>query len=108
MVKSKNHTNHNQSAKNHRNGIKSLPKNKYGSQTGVNQMLRKNTRRCRKFDLTVKKEVNLEKKIQKMRDNKLQILAAIKARIEQKAAAKLALKEKSSKKKKKKKKNKKK
>lgn len=106
MVKSKNHTNHNQNAKNHRNGIKAIPKNKYGAQTGVNQTLKKNTRRGRKFDPTVVKEVNLEKKIERMRKNKQLILAAIKARIEAKAAAKEALKNKSTKKKKKKKKKK--
>ena len=106
MVKSKNHTNHNQNSKNHRNGIKSIPKNKYGSQTGINQTLRKNTRRSRKFDPTVVKEVNFEKKVQRMRDNKVKILAAIEARIQAAIATQVALKDASKKKKKKKKKKK--
>lgn len=36
MAKSKNHTNHNQSRKNHRNGIKSVPDHRYGNADGVN------------------------------------------------------------------------
>ncbi len=108
MVKSKNHTNHNQNAKNHRNGIKALPNNKYQSQKGVNQTLRKNNRRSRKFDPTVKKEVNFEKKVQRLRENKAQILLAIKARIEKQAQLKQAAKDAAKKTKKKKKKTKKK
>ena len=108
MVKSKNHTNHNQSAKNHRNGIKNIPKNKYQSQVGVNTMLRKNTRRARKFDPSVKFDVNTEKRISHLRENKQKILDAIKARIEKQKEKKLKKKEKKKSKGKKKKKKKKK
>jgi large subunit ribosomal protein L29e len=36
MAKSKNHTNHNQNFKNHRNGIKPVAKNRYSDSKGVN------------------------------------------------------------------------
>ena len=77
MAKSKNHTNHNQNKKNHRNGIKAIKKYRYCSKKGVNQHLLKNTRRARKFDKNIKKEVNLEKRIALMREHKDKILAAI-------------------------------
>lgn len=70
-------------------------------------MLRKNTRRCRKFDPSVVKEVNLEKKVERMRVNKQKILAAIEARIQAAINKKLALKDAGKKKKKKKTKSKK-
>ena len=108
MVKSKNHTNHNQNKKNHKNGIKRIARNRYSSQKGLNQILRKNNRRARKFDPTIKKEINLELKIERMRKAKQQILLAIKARIEKQNLRKQKMKEKSSKKSKKKRKNKKK
>ena len=55
MAKSKNHTNHNQSVKNHKNGIKNVPDHRYKSAEGVNQVYLKNRRRARKFDPTVVK-----------------------------------------------------
>lgn len=82
MVKSKNHTNHNQSRKNHRNGIKRIPRNRYSSSKGVHQTLRKNNRRARKFDPKIIKQKNLAAKIEVMRKNKDKIMMAIKARIE--------------------------
>ena len=102
MAKSKNHTNHNQSSKNHRNGIKPVPRQKYASSQGLNQVLRKNNRRARKFDPTVKKSVNLSNKIQSMRDNKEHFLKLIKKRIEKALLRKQKLKEKKKTKKKKK------
>lgn len=78
MAKSKNHTNHNQSYKNHRNGIKGLPNNKYISNKGVNSRLLKNTRRARKFDPTIKKQANLAKRIMVLKANKTQILKLLK------------------------------
>jgi large subunit ribosomal protein L29e len=49
MAKSKNHTNHNQSHKNHRNGIKKAPGlHLYMKQRGTWQPLIKNTRKVRK------------------------------------------------------------
>ncbi len=94
MVKSKNHTNHNQNAKNHKNGIKRIARQRFSSQKGINQMLRKNTRRARKFDPTIKKEVNLTKKIESMRANKEVLMAVVKARIVRIAQKKQALKDK--------------
>jgi len=39
MAKSKNHTAHNQSYKNHKNGIKKVKKHKYTSRKGVSLVL---------------------------------------------------------------------
>ena len=47
MAKSKNHTNHNQGYKNHRNGIKKPLRNKHQS---VNAKYLRNRRRAIKFD----------------------------------------------------------
>ena len=84
MAKSKNHTNHNQNYKDHRNGIKQVPRNKYISTDGMNQKLLKNLRRARKFDPTIKKQKNLTAKIDVLRKNKSKILALIKAKIAKK------------------------
>ena len=100
MAKSKNHTNHNQSYKNHRNGIKALPKNKYSSTKGVNAKLLRNQRRARKFDPSIKKSVNLSKKIEGLRSRKAQILVEIKDRIKRKIKERKAYLEKLRKKKK--------
>ena len=80
MAKSKNHTNHNQSYKNHRNGIKQVDRNKYGHSRGVSQVLLRNNRRCRKFDPNIKKQKNLASKIETMKQNKDKLQAAIAAR----------------------------
>ena len=85
MAKSKNHTNHNQSRKNHKNGIKPLARNKYSSMKGVNPRLLRNQRRARKFDPSIKKSVNLSKKIETLRSKKAEILVLIKERIVRKA-----------------------
>ncbi|KLO18084.1 hypothetical protein SCHPADRAFT_900071 [Schizopora paradoxa] len=44
MAKSKNHTNHNQNRKAHRNGIKSKPKQRTTSLRGVDAKFRRNAR----------------------------------------------------------------
>ncbi|BFZ60731.1 60S ribosomal protein L29 [Saitoella coloradoensis] len=44
MAKSKNHTNHNQNSKAHRNGIKKPKTNKYPSQKGVDPKFKRNQR----------------------------------------------------------------
>ncbi|CEQ38952.1 SPOSA6832_00420, partial [Sporobolomyces salmonicolor] len=44
MAKSKNHTNHNQNKKAHRNGIKKPKTNKYPSLKGVDPKFRRNAR----------------------------------------------------------------
>ena len=50
MAKSKNHTNHNQGYKNHRNGIKRPKRNRYQSLKGVNAKYLRNRRRAIKYD----------------------------------------------------------
>jgi large subunit ribosomal protein L29e len=50
MAKSKNHTNHNQGYKNHRNGIKRPKRNKYQNLKGVNAKFLRNRRRAIKMD----------------------------------------------------------
>eukprot|EP00842_Homolaphlyctis_polyrhiza_P005399 jgi/Hompol1/5860/HPOL_001114-RA len=44
MAKSKNHTNHNQNKKAHRNGIKKPQRNRYVSLKGVDPKFRRNQR----------------------------------------------------------------
>merc|ERR1712032_1445666 len=65
MAKSKNHTNHNQTYKAHRNGIKKPLRERYTSLKRTNSVYRRNLKRARKFDPSIKKEKNLEQKIQK-------------------------------------------
>jgi large subunit ribosomal protein L29e len=48
MAKSKNHTNHNQNHKAHRNGIKRVKKNRYPSTKGVCPKFLRNQRYARK------------------------------------------------------------
>ena len=67
MAKSKNHTNHNQNYKAHRNGIFLVKRTLYISNRGQNQKLIRNTRYARKFDPSIKKPVNLTKKIAKVK-----------------------------------------
>ncbi len=81
MAKSKNHTNHNQSFKNHRNGIKPVPDHKYPNQKCVNQTFLKNKRRAMKFDPTIKKDQRLQARIQKLRINKAKIIEAVRSKI---------------------------
>lgn len=50
MSKSKNHTNHNQGKKNHKNGIKRPKSNLYQSLKGVNAKFLRNRRRAIKKD----------------------------------------------------------
>ncbi|CAI8011767.1 60S ribosomal protein L29 [Geodia barretti] len=50
MAKSKNHTNHNQSFKNHRNGIKKPKKNRYPAMTGVDPKFLRNMRFAKKHN----------------------------------------------------------
>ena len=92
MAKSKNHTNHNQSYKDHRNGIKGVARNRYLNNKNVNQKLLRNLKRAKKFDPSIKKQKNLSRKIDVLRQNKTKILAAIKAKSQPKVAAKPAAK----------------
>ena len=102
MAKSKNHTNHNQGFKNHRNGIKRVPKNKYIGSKAVNQTLLRNTRRARKFDPTITKQKNLASRIDSMKQNKAKLLAAIENRKAKKIAKRADIKKKADEKKQKK------
>lgn len=54
MAKSKNHTNHNQEHKAHRNGIKRPAKNRYVSLRGTDLKYRKNRRFAQKHDPNIK------------------------------------------------------
>ncbi|XP_077983975.1 large ribosomal subunit protein eL29-like [Glandiceps talaboti] len=51
MAKSKNHTNHNQNYKNHRNGIKRPKTNRYPSMKGVDPKFLKNLRFAKKHNV---------------------------------------------------------
>lgn len=55
----------------------------------MNQIYLKNRRRARKFDPSIKKQVNLAKKIEVLRQSKDKILLAIKAKIEKQKAKKI-------------------
>ena len=88
MAKSKNHTNHNQSFKNHRNGIKNVPRNKYIGSKGINQKVLRNMRRARKFDPSIEKQKNLAGKIDFLRKNKTKLVDALRAKRVAAAAAK--------------------
>lgn len=99
MAKSKNHTNHNQGYKNHRNGIKRVPRNKYIGSKAVNQTLLRNTRRAKKFDPSIIKQKNMTSKINSMKTNKVKILAAIENRKQKKIAKRVAIKKKADEKK---------
>lgn len=101
MAKSKNHTNHNQGYKNHRNGIKRVPRNRYIGSKCVNQTLLRNTRRAKKFDPSITKQKNLESKINTMKQNKAKLLAAIEARKARKIAKRAAVQKKADERKKK-------
>lgn len=48
MAKSKNHTNHNQNKKNHRNGIKKPRSHRFPSTRGVDQKFLRNQRYAKK------------------------------------------------------------
>ena len=102
MAKSKNHTNHNQGFKNHRNGIKRVPLNKYIGSKAVNQTLLRNTRRARKFDPSILKQKNLASRIDSMKQNKAKLVAAIEARKTKKLAKRAEIKKKADEKKNKK------
>ena len=54
MAKSKNHTNHNQNYKAHRNGIKKPQRQRYISKKGQEPKLKKNTRFALKGSLKVR------------------------------------------------------
>lgn len=92
MAKSKNHTNHNQGYKNHRNGIKRVPRNKYIGSKAVNQTLLRNTRRAKKFDPSITKQKNLTSRIATMKQNKAKLIAAIDTRKAKKIAKRAEVK----------------
>ncbi|KAL3989855.1 60S ribosomal protein L29-1 domain protein [Acanthocheilonema viteae] len=50
MAKSKNHTNHNQNRKDHRNGIKKPKKHRFMSMKGVDQKFLRNLRFAKKHN----------------------------------------------------------
>ena len=62
MAKSKNHTAHNQTAKQHRNGIKKPTRQRYISTLGMDPKFLRNQRRATKMGLAKKRE---DKKVKK-------------------------------------------
>merc|ERR1712238_338336 len=78
MAKSKNHSSHNQGHKNHAQGIFKVKKERYTSNKMVNQKLIRNTRRSKKFDPSVKKNVTTTKRIAARRMIKQQVVTRIK------------------------------
>jgi len=50
MAKSKNHTNHNQGHKNHRNGVKLASKHRHGTTRGMNAKFLRNQRFAKKHN----------------------------------------------------------
>lgn len=101
MAKSKNHTNHNQGFKNHRNGIKRVPRNRFLGSKALNQTLIRNTRRAKKFDPLISKQKNFASKVESMRQNKDKLIAAIESRKMKKIAKRTEIKKKVDEKKKK-------
>ncbi|KPM04316.1 long-chain-fatty-acid-CoA ligase 5 isoform X3 [Sarcoptes scabiei] len=67
MAKSKNHTNHNQNRKDHRNGIHRPKKLRKQSMKGVDQKLLRNMKFCRKFNKSREELLKLE---QNLKQNK--------------------------------------
>nr|ABM55571.1 ribosomal protein L29e-like protein [Maconellicoccus hirsutus] len=59
MAKSKNHTNHNQNRKDHRNGIKKPKRYRYESKLGVCQKFLKNQRFALKGNLSTAEQVKV-------------------------------------------------
>lgn len=78
MAKSKNHTNHNQNYKAHRNGIRKVKNVLYINRKGQNQKLLRNTRYARKFDPTIKKSKNLTRRIEKLQKLGIKVLLPVK------------------------------
>merc|ERR1711977_487607 len=78
MAKSKNHTSHNQGYKNHRNGIHKVKRQRHVSNKMVNQKLIRNTRRARRYDPSIKKQANLEKRIKLRRELKVKFIEKVK------------------------------
>merc|ERR1711890_72864 len=68
MAKSKNHTNHNQSKKNHRNGIQKPRKRRFPSMRGVDQKYLRNLKFSRKANMKAE-QVSYEEQKQRHKDN---------------------------------------
>lgn len=81
MAKSKNHTNHNQNFKHHKNGIKPVADHRYPNQKCVNQTYLKNKRRAMKFDPSIKKDQRLQMRIQRLRTDKNKIIEAVRNKL---------------------------
>ena len=63
MAKDKNHSSKNQNHKNHRNGIKKPRRQRYASLKGVNQKYLRNRRRSVRNDPSIKRTVNLQRRL---------------------------------------------
>ena len=69
MAKDKNHSSKNQNAKNHRNGIKKPRRQRYASLSGVNQKFLRNRRRAVRNDPSIKRSVNLQRRLDTYKKN---------------------------------------
>ncbi|CDU19898.1 hypothetical protein YYC_00707 [Plasmodium yoelii 17X] len=67
MAKSKNHTNHNQNRKAHRNGIKKPKSHKFMSRKGLDPKFFKNQKYCLKGMIKKKQELREKEKEQKQK-----------------------------------------
>jgi len=61
MAKSKNHTNHNQNSKDHRNGIKKPQKQRFASLRGVDQKFLRNQRFAKRYALKPRQQSAIDK-----------------------------------------------
>jgi large subunit ribosomal protein L29e len=69
MAKDKNHSSKNQNHKNHRNGIKKPRRQRYASLKGVNQKYLRNRKRSVRNDPSIKRSVNLQRRLDTYKKN---------------------------------------
>jgi large subunit ribosomal protein L29e len=69
MAKDKNHSSKNQNHKNHRNGIKKPRRQRYASLKGVNQKYLRNRKRSVRNDPSIKRSVNLQRRLDAYKKN---------------------------------------
>nr|AHB12476.1 60S Ribosomal Protein L29 [Pantala flavescens] len=71
MAKSKNHTNHNQNKKAHRNGIKRPKRYRHESTRGVDPKFLKNLRFAKKHNLKTNQQIRVYEKRKAAREAKM-------------------------------------
>lgn len=85
MAKSKNHTNHNQNRKDHRNGIKKPTRYRNESTRGMNQKFLRNQRYAKKHNLSCAEREKLRLKREKKMAMKLVLVKKSDTKSESKA-----------------------